>query len=174
MAEALCHKVKGFCHLAEELCHKVEGLCHMAERSNHLVKELCHVAEVPNLKADHLCHQVERLCHLAEASNHVAEAFDETGERKKVALNDARFVADRRGRPSKNHVATDTDSPAHESHCCTHIHGNAAFVTEPQGEVKRDLLRLLRRGSRTIVCSTNMNQPFVYQNYRDTSSHNHC
>ncbi|MGZ5545003.1 MAG: hypothetical protein ACXWIU_10040, partial [Limisphaerales bacterium] len=96
------------------------------------------------------------------------------GDGERVGRNDTRAKPDRRGRPSKNHVATDTDSPAHESHCCTHIHGNAAFVTEPQGEVKRDLLRLLRRGSRTIVCSTNMNQPFVYQNYRDTSSHNHC
>ncbi len=37
----------------------------------------------------------------------------------------------------------------------------------------RAQLRLIRSGSRTIVSSTNMNQPFVYQNDRDTPSHNH-
>ncbi len=69
--------------------------------------------------------------------------------------------------------APDTDSGMPTRAFLNPPHFPPAFVPKAQSEVKR-LLRLIRSGSRTIVSSTNMNQPFVYQNDRDTRSHNHC
>ena len=69
--------------------------------------------------------------------------------------------------------APDTDSGMPTRAFLNPPHFPAAFVPKAQGEVKC-LLRLIRSDSRPIVSSTKMNQPFVYQNDRDTRSHNHC